>query len=301
MPVPRHHDPLPPELDDAIFTHRVGRELGASRKRLRSRDLDKRVHGVRAPAGSLDELADLCLAYAARLPTECFFSHSTAAQLLGVPLPRRLERLADLHVTIPAPARAPHAHGLIGHSREVVSGDVVTTSAGVRVSSPARMWCEMARVLDLPDLVAVVDFLIHHRRRSADLRELAERLEVGDRISRPRALRLALELSDERSESRPESRLRTICVVAGLPRPAVNHELTDTVTGRGVRLDLAWPDRRFAIEYQGDHHRSPSQWRKDMTRRENLRLAGWTILELNADDLHDVQTLIARLRVALAR
>lgn len=81
----------------------------------------------------------------------------------------------------------------------------------------------------------------------------------------------------------------------------MNHELTDTVTGRGVRLDLAWPDRRFAIEYQGDHHRSPSQWRKDMTRRENLRLAGWTILELNADDLHDVQTLIARIRVALAR
>lgn len=108
-------------------------------------------------------------------------------------------------------------------------------------------------------------------------------------------------MSDDRSESRPESRLRVCCLRAGLPAPSVNHELVDLVTGRGVRLDLAWPDLRFAVEYQGDGHRTVAQWRRDMTRRENLRLAGWRILELNADDLREVPELIRRIRLGMAR
>jgi hypothetical protein len=163
------------------------------------------------------------------------------------------------------------------------------------------MWCEMGGALDLPDLVAVADFLIHRHRRLASAADLGQRLEVGDRISRSRLLFPALELADDRSESRPESRLRVCCVRAGLPTPAANYDVTDVVTGRGFRLDLAWPELMFAIEYQGDHHRTAEQWRRDMTRREHLRLAGWTILELNADDLRDVNALIQRIRSAIAR
>lgn len=298
--MPHRSRPLPLALAGREFTNATAHELGVSPKRLRTGDLDDRIHGVRAPAGSLDDFAARCRAFAARLAPDVFFSHSTAARLLGAPLPARLERMQRLHVSVEAPARAPHARGLIGHSRRVLPGDVVVTG-GIRTSSATRMWCEMASVLDIPDLVAVADYVIHHRRRLTSVAELGERLTADDRISRSRRLRVALSLTDERAESRPESRLRVICVNAGLAHPEVNHEVADPVTGRGRRLDLAWPDLTFAIEYQGDHHRSREQWRADMTRRENLRMAGWTILELNADDLVDTAALLVRVRSALAR
>lgn len=195
-----------------------------------------------------------------------------------------------------APLRAPHARGLIGHSRVTLPGDVTVMPDGLRVSSPSRMWCEMAGVLELPDLVAVTDYVIHHRRRLATVEELQQRRSAGDRLARHRLLAAALNVASDRSESRPESRLRVSCVLAGLPPVDANHEITDTVSGRSMRLDLAWPDIRFAIEYQGDVHRTVAQWRSDMTRRENLRLSGWTVLELNADDLLDTTELIARIR-----
>lgn len=296
--MPRRPTPLPAGTPD-VFSVGQGRDLGIGRGRSRRRDLDARVHGVRIAEGSADDLRVRCRAFAARLDGEVFFSHSTAARLFGIPLPRWLERLEFLHVTVEAPRRAPHAAGLLGHSRRVAPGDVVRLG-DLRVSSPERLWCEMAGVLSLADLVAVTDHLIHHSRRLATPDSLAERLEFGDRISRPRILRAALGYSSDRSESRPESHLRLACHLAGLPVPSVNHEIVDLEDGRGYRLDLAWPERRFALEYQGDGHRSRDHWRRDMSRRERLRLAGWTILELNADDLGDHAALVSLIRSRLA-
>lgn len=297
--MPHPSSPLPVALVGATFQTGTAEQHGVTAKRLRSRDLDARIHGVRAPAGATEHLVGRCRAFAARLSPEVFFSHSTAARLLGAPLPFRLERITHVHVTVEAPTRAPHARGIYGHSRRMAPGDVIDVS-GLRVSAPERVWCEMAGVLDIPDLVAVTDYLIHHRRPLTTTTALAERLAFGDRISRSRRLTAALELSDDRAESRPESRLRVACVWAGLPWPSVNHEIVDTETGRGYRLDLAWPELKFAIEYQGDGHRTRAQWRRDMSRRERLRIAGWTILELNSDDLRDHAALIGLIRAGLA-
>lgn len=157
----------------------------------------------------------------------------------------------------------------------------------------------MARVLSLADLVAVGDYLIHHSRRLATPESLAERLDAGDRLARAKALRSALPYLSERSESRPESHIRLACTLAGLEPTSVNHEIVTLDGGYSYRLDLAWPERRFAIEYQGDGHRTATQWRRDMSRRERLRLEGWRILELNADDLRDHASLVALVRSAL--
>jgi len=239
--------------------------------------------------------------FAARVSPEVFFSHSTAARVLGIPVPWRLERLTALHVTIAAPTRAPHAAGIIGHSRPVFDDDVVTAGEGLRVSSPARIFCEMASVLALGDLVAVADHIIHRRRPLASRSELAARISAGDRISRSRKLVAALELADDRAESAPESRLRVVCISAGFPRPLANHEVIDPLTGRTLRLDLAWPDLKIAIEYHGDYHRAPDQWRRDMTRKSHLEADGWIVVELNADDLRDSPAVVARIAAAFAR
>ncbi|MBG0563224.1 hypothetical protein [Actinoplanes aureus] len=53
-----------------------------------------------------------------------------------------------------------------------------------------------------------------------------------------------------------ESRLRLLLVDAGVPPPVPQFEVRDE-DGRLIgRVDLAWPARRVAHEYEGDHHRS---------------------------------------------
>jgi hypothetical protein len=296
---PRQSGALPEPLRSTVFTTSTAARHGVGPERFRGKDLAERIHGVRSTLDADDKFRVRCRMFAARLPDGVFFSHSTAARLLGVPLPPWLGRLAFLHVTIEAPKRAPHAKGIRGHSRLVLPGDVITMPDGLAVSSPARVLCEMAAVLTLPDLVAVADHIIHHRL--VTLGELADRTEARDRISRSRLLPIALSHADDRAESRPESLVRMYCVLAGLPRPVANHEIVNPATGRHVRFDLAWPDRKVAIEYHGDLHRERNQWRKDLTRKAQLEAAGWIIIEVNADDLRSPQEIVARVLAAFGR
>lgn len=154
----------------------------------------------------------------------------------------------------------------------------------------------MASVLRLDDLVAFIDFLIRGPAPLATVESIAARLAARDRITRARTLRVALELADPRSESRPESRLRVLLATAGLGRWHANYEVTGGGSGIPYRIDLALPDIRVGLEYQGEYHLTAEQRRRDMTRKSHLEADGWRILEINADDLRDPDELLARIR-----
>jgi very-short-patch-repair endonuclease len=83
----------------------------------------------------------------------------------------------------------------------------------------------------------------------------------------------------------------------------VNLEVRDG-SGRFVaEVDLAYPERRVGIEYEGDHHRSdPRQFQKDIRRREQLLDVDWWILRVTNPDLHGrAPELLRRLDRTLAR
>lgn len=291
--------PLPPDLLGVPFTTAEARLLGVHPERLRGSDLERAVYGVRGPVGMADSFIERCRLFATRLGPDVFFSHSTAALLLGAPLPRRFERMPRLHVTVAAPRRAPHASGILGHSRRVESGDVAVIH-GLPVSSPARMFCEMGAVLDVAQLVALVDYLIRRGAPLCTVDDLVDRLAAGDRLVRRRILRVALGLSDDRAESPPESWLRVVLTLAGLPPEATNHDLR-TASGSRFRLDLAYVAQKVAVEYQGAYHLTADQRRRDMSRRVELEADGWIVVELNSDHLGDAGSVIRLVREALAR
>lgn len=248
--------------------------------------------GVRR-AGRAANLAERCELVAFRLRNDATFSHSTAAILLGAPVPWYLEKSAVLHVAICAPESSPHARGLRGHSLDLTPGDVVRVGS-LRVTSAERTWRDLASVLSLWDLVALGDHLIQWRApltTIASLREVVEKMHGRRGAKNARA---ALGLLNDRAESPPESHLRVVLVTAGLPWPSVNYVVVDTETGKDVRLDLSYTHLKFIIEYMGDYHRSKSQWRKDMTRRSRLEIDGWYFMEINADDLLDPVELARR-------
>lgn len=290
--------PLPEPLASRPFAVHEAHSLGVTPGRLRSSDLDRRIHGVRAPWHAVT-LADRCRLLGARLKGGSFFSHSTAALLLGAPLPWRLESSPTIHVSVPASQRAPRGRDVIGHSSSAQEPPIEVH--GLRVSSPARMWCELGDVLALDDLVAVGDYLIARRSPLATAEELRRALAASSCRRGIRTLQAALPLLSDRSESRPESRLRVLVVCAGLGEPRVNHVVTDHFGEFVARTDLDLPELGVVLEYQGDYHRtSRDQWRADMSRRSRIEATGRRVLEVNADDLADPLELLQRI-LALAR
>lgn len=78
-----------------------------------------------------------------------------------------------------------------------------------------------------------------------------------------------------------------------------NHPIV-TRRGERFRADLAIPERGILIEYQGDYHRDPQQFRADMTRTSKLEAEGWYVMQLNANDLSHPHELIERVLQVIA-
>jgi very-short-patch-repair endonuclease len=285
--------------NDSPFLVSEGIESGLSRQHLRSRAWDGSVHGVRMTPGE-HHLAERCAAFALRMPPGAFFSHLTAAQLLGIPVPFHSLRSTAVHIAVKSPERAPHATQITGHQLDVGEADVIT-HRGLRMTSAVRTWRDLGAELPLLDLVAAGDFIIRWRSPLGSRFDLAAALGRAAGRRGVGALKQALELLDDRSESPPESMLRVIMRLGGLPSPRINHATIDSETGKQLRPDFTFDEYRTIIEYQGDYHRTKAQWRKDMTRRSRLEAQGWKVVELNWDDLKDPAELVRRIRALLAR
>lgn len=289
--------PLPPHLSATPFTVRGGVAAGLTPDRLRGRDLQQPFHGVRS-ANDEASVLGRARAYQQWMPPHAFFCSVTAALILRVPLPRHLEESRVVHVAVPAPHHPPESRGVVGH-RLTVAGDHLRIWEGLRISSPEQTWCELGSLLSVPDLVAAGDFLIHRDLPFTTQQRLRDAVAVfPGRRGKP-TMRCAVELLNERAESRKESLLRVILVRAAVPGLSVNLPIT-TSGGFDYRADLALPARKVVIEYQSEYHGDEAQRRKDMTRRSRLEADGWFVIEVNADDLKNPSELVQRIRLVLS-
>ncbi len=287
--------PLPDELPRPFTTH-LALELGVGRERLRGADLVHPFRGVNSLADRPLTHLQRCEALQLILPPTAFFCGSTAARLMGVPLPSRLESSPVIHVGVPSPLPIPTGRLVRGHRYRQPE---FRTWSSVRVSTPTRVWCELATELGVDDLVAAGDYLIHWRTPLATQGELCS--AVGNRLDRRgiRKLRQALGYLNDRSESRRESLLRVLLVRAKLAGLEVNLPIT-TSGGFRYRADLAFRRERVLIEYQSAFHESPERYRADMTRRSRLEADGWFVIEVNSDDMRNPDELVTRVRRVLA-
>ena len=86
---------------------------------------------------------------------------------------------------------------------------------------------------------------------------------------------------------------------SGLPAPAVQHP----VLARNSRyyLDLAYPQVRLGIEYDGREHRGQQRARRDLVREAALTALGWKILRFDAHVvLFRPERIVAEVRTELA-
>jgi very-short-patch-repair endonuclease len=290
-------DPLPRHLQAVPFTTGQARASNLTPSRLRSSDLQHPFRGVHVATAIELGFVERCRALQLRLPPAARFSDTTAARIIGIPLPPGTDS-RRLHVTVPSPDRAPVRQLVIGHSRH---GEPIDTREwnGLRVSSPERAWCELGATLKLPDLVAAGDYLIHHRLPITTRGRLTDAAARYARGRGSRELIEAIALLDDRAESPQESRLRVILTRAGIA--TVSNLTIRTRRGETFRADLAIPDHGILIEYQGDYHRDPQQYRADMTRISKLEADDHYVILVNANDLADPTELVARVRQVKSR
>lgn len=302
--------PLPEPFADGPFAIAAALEGGVSPSRLRSSDLVAPFQGVRTTREPAD-VAELAAAFAPRLRSGHVYIGITAGRLRGLPMATAWERSEPLFVGVPAGMTRTRARGV--RSREFDATRLESgTLDGLPVLGPASTVMSLARETPHADLVVLIDALITPSKRYRDLRlarrpftDLAALAVFAERCRGLHgAAAFAAAVDDARvgADSPQETRSRLAIVAAGLPEPVVQLE----VWADGVlcaEIDLAYPDWKIAIEYEGEHHLTdPAQWAKDIRRQELLESLGWIVIRVTKTDLHDGgRRLIERVRAALAR
>ena len=241
-----------------IFAVSEALALGATPGRLDAADLTAPFRGMRAPRAALPdlsalelrehELRQLCRAYLAVAPADARFSHVTATRLYGMPVP---ERLVSTDVSVVTARVPPRRRGIVAHRAQ--AGRTVMV-AGLPAVPPEVAWIQLAAELTIEELIVAGDFLVRRKRPLCTMATLSD--TVAQHAGR-RGIRLAtaaLARVRPGTDSPPESWTRLAIVRAGFPEPVVGYEVHDNRYWVGTP-DLAYPDLKIAIEYQGAGHR----------------------------------------------
>lgn len=202
--------------------------------------------------------ADWVVAAQLSLPGDARLTGITRLQLLGLEHGPR----SPLHFVV---ARDHHiaTDGIMLHRTDRLPP---ADDLGVTPTAAYLAYCAEATVIDA---IVVGDWLL--RKGHMSLIGLAELARHDHwRAGAGQALWIARHL-DGRSWSPTESRTRAGLVFAGLPRPALNVEIT--VEGRVVMIvDIAYLEWRTVAEYEGEHHQTDRrQYLRDIDRYALLR------------------------------
>ncbi|MFI5846027.1 DUF559 domain-containing protein [Catenuloplanes sp. NPDC051500] len=167
--------------------------------------------------------------------------------------------------------------------RGLLPGADVDSFLGLRLTTPARTAFDLGRVPDRIQAAIAVDAMLH--RRVVTLAELHRTADAHPGWRGVMTFREILRIAEPGAASPMETRLRLIIVDGGLPRPVAQHRIRDAADLFIGDVDLAYPELRIAIEYEGDHHREQATFRKDIVRFNRLQAVGWAALRFTADDV----------------
>ena len=253
-----------------------------SRREFNRRVRDGRLERIRptvyrcegAPPSWEQELFGVCL----RLGAPAVASHRSAARLW------RLEAAASdrLEVTVP-PGKSARLVGVTVHHGVLLSSDR-TRRFRIPVTSAAMTIIHLANEVGADILELAFDDALRQRHFTVS--------QVDGRLTRlagrgRHQLRVLRRLIAERGpgyvpgDSDREDRTYRWIVAAGLPRPVRQYPVI--LNGQLRRIDLAYPDLKIAIEFDGwEHHQTRRRFDEDRARTIDLQLAGWLMLQFTS-------------------
>jgi hypothetical protein len=276
-----------------LLTVADARRVGLSERqivrRIASGRWERLAPGVHRLAGTPETWQQVTLGACLIAGRDAVASHHSAGALLGVCPPPIVP-----HITVP-PTASARTQVAVVHRAPLHTIDR-TSSDRIPCTAPPRTLLDLGRTVEREMLAALVDDVL--------CRELCRPSDVLGMVRRSRwrtaGLLSVLDvwLEGLRPGSPPELRLLRRLQDWGFPTPVRQYELRDADGQFIARLDLAWPDRRVALEYDGAQFHGPRQLAHDVAREERVRAQGWWVGRADRDDLRPSNQ---RLRDALVR
>ena len=227
------------------------------------------------------------------MPETAALGARSAAAVLGAPAPNYADPVT---VVLPAGEQWRGPAGVRVHRAPLPRENVRDHEDGLRHTDPVRTAWDVAALERTATAVGVLDGMLHSGL--LDVAQLQQLLRDGAGRWGARRVRKAFELVDARSESPPESWVRVACALGGLPAPVPQFDVVDDGRWLG-RVDLAWPEARLIVEYDGEYHFDGLQIARDDARLSRLVAAGWRVIRLSAADLRDMDGIVRRIETEL--
>jgi very-short-patch-repair endonuclease len=274
-------------LQYGVFTRGQARILGIAERsidrRLRSGHWERLHEGVYRLAGVLPSWHQSLMAAVLWLGKGAVISHRAAAalwELDGV-------KPGMVELCVLRPGRHSRSE-LVIHVASVVPPCDRTMLGPLPVTTISRTLLDLGAVADSATVGQALDDAL--RRGQTSLSRLRWRLDDLGGHGR-RGVGVLRKLLDERDltkrppESILERRILELLRESRLPLPISQYEIRDK--GRVLaRLDLAYPEKKIAIEADSyRYHSGKSAWERDLRRRNLLTSRGWNVLHITWDDL----------------
>jgi hypothetical protein len=176
----------------------------------------------------------------------------------------------------------------------------VTTVGRLRCGSVAWTIAELSAVTSASTVERLATRAVAEGRTTTrELADMARHLSRAPGVGVLREVVGATSLVEPGSRSRAESRFVALVVSAGLPRPVVNHAVTDA-SGRRRELDAAWTDYGVAVELDLHPSHATTLGRRSDGARQNDLVHDWLLLRFDGHDLdHRSRQMLDQVRRAL--
>ncbi|MCV7066414.1 hypothetical protein H7H51_12985 [Mycolicibacterium farcinogenes] len=165
---------------------------------------------------------------------------------------------------------------------DAIEDDEICQIGGIRLTTPARTAVDLACKFPEDTAVAAIDALARAAHlKVSDIESAADRHSGRKGIKQART---TIALVDPGAESPQETWLRLLVVRAGYPAPQSQYPVYNEYGALIGEVDLAWPELKIALEYEGSHHTDPEQLRKDIQRVDAMIEMGWTVIRITRRD-----------------
>jgi hypothetical protein len=276
---------------DETYTWSAARARGVTRSQIRTDGIPI-ARGLYVSRSSELDLVTRCRAWTRVLPRNASFGLGTAAALMGA----RDAVSTQIDVVMSPRRVVPQRSGITVHVRSLAEEDVVDI-AGLRVTTGAQTYLDMAASLPPAELVALGDALMREGHLSQE--ELGSRLARADRVRGVvRARQWAPHLTAA-AGSHPESTLRYWLLASDLPVPEVQVPILDRFGREVAHADLGYSRWKIALEYEGRQHAARDQFGRDIDRYSLMAADGWLTLRFAARHLGAPLAVVGRTRRAL--
>lgn len=291
---------MPSNADDSEVARIVARQLGVvTAKQLAGMGIDragvKRLvrrgnltpfsRGLYRSPYAAQTFDQLVMAACLVAPDEAVVSHFTAARILGLQVPQH--EIVEMTVFGHTYTNSLGGRVIIHETLYLPDSDR-TRRANIRLTSFTRTLADIAPRLGRQLYTRAVDDAL--TRRLLRPKQLARFLERPEWKRRPgrHQIESALDpwpLDGPAPDSPAEATAIRLLLQAGVERPVCGHKVL--VNGSVVaRVDLAWPDKKVAVEVNGyRYHSSPRSQEHDSRRLNLIVSAGWVVVGVTPKEL----------------